>query len=260
MKLSGRNGRTGDMSCTRIGGTIMAELKYPQCKVIWCFAKKPAQEYELRPIKGDCLEEAGVPNRGHMLVNRTIKPKVGDLVWCNTAYCSVNGFIKQVKAFDGDTMIVQTRYKDKSKDYEFYVCECYGVVEMVFDIVGNLCYRRVPDVPGDLRDLIADVNPTEIASHIEEDNLRSWCHAWREAASYCLPTANAVELPAGKPGDYVKWKNGVSEKLYEINSIMTCKEGMRYDLGDLCPFVNHPAILEIMSQEEAERWMNDEDD
>lgn len=123
----------------------MAELKWPQCKVHWCFAKKPIHEFELRSTSGDCLEAIGVPDRGRMLVNRTIKPKVGDVVWCNNAYCNINGFVKQVKAFDGDTMIVQTRYKDASKDFEFYVCEFYGVVEMVFDQLGDLRYRRTED-------------------------------------------------------------------------------------------------------------------
>lgn len=123
----------------------MAELKWTQCKVHWCLAKKPIHEYELRHTAGNCLEELGVPDRAKMVVNRTIKPKVGDLVWCNNINCSIGGFIKQVKEFDGDTMIVQTRYKDKSKDFEFYVCEFYGVVEMVFDVIGDLRYRRAED-------------------------------------------------------------------------------------------------------------------
>lgn len=123
----------------------MNELKWPQCKVKWIFAKKPTHEYELLNTAGDCLEEVGVPSRGRALVNRTIKPKVGDLVWCNNAYCFINGFIKQVKSFDGEMMIVQTRYTDKSKDFEFHVCEFYGVVEMVFDLAGNLRYRRAED-------------------------------------------------------------------------------------------------------------------
>lgn len=120
----------------------MAEMKWGKCEVHWCLAKKPQHEYELRSIAGNCLEELGVPDRGQMLVNRKIKPKVGDLVWCNDALCSINGFVKQVKEYDGDTMIVQTRYKDKSKDFEFFVCEFYGVVEMVFDVMGGLRYRR----------------------------------------------------------------------------------------------------------------------
>ena len=120
----------------------MAELKWGQCKVQWCFATKPSHDYELRSIAGNCLEELGVPDRGKILVNRNIKPRVGDLVWCNNSLCNINGFVKQVKEYDGDTMIVQTRYKDKTKDFEFYVCEFYGVVEMVFDVIGDLRYRR----------------------------------------------------------------------------------------------------------------------
>lgn len=123
----------------------MAELKWPQCEVHWCHAKKPIHEYELRSIGGDCLEAVGIPDRGRMLVNRKIKPTVGDLVWCNNAFCSINGFVKQVKEIHGNTMIVQTRYKDKSKDFEFYVGEFYGVVEMVFDVLGDLRYRRADD-------------------------------------------------------------------------------------------------------------------
>ena len=69
------------------------------------------------------------------------------------------------------------------------------------------------------------------------------------------PTVDAVILPKGKPGDYVLWTNGVCERLFEIYSIMICKDGIRYDLGDLSPFVNHSHILKIMNREEAERWM-----
>ena len=61
------------------------------------------------------------------------------------------------------------------------------------------------------------------------------------------PTVDAVILPKGKPGDYVLWTNGVCERLFEIYSIMICKDGIRYDLGDLSPFVNHSHILKIMN-------------
>lgn len=43
-----------------------------------------------------------------------------------------------------------------------------------------------------LRGLIADVNPMEIAQHIEAGNLHVWCHAWRDAASSSLPSCDAV--------------------------------------------------------------------
>ena len=112
------------------------------CKVHWCLAKKPGREYELMSTKGICLEEVGIPSVGHVVVNRTIKPRVGDIVWCNDWRCCISGYLKQVKSFDGNAMIVTTRYKDRAKDFSFYVCEFYGVVELAFDQIGRLCYRR----------------------------------------------------------------------------------------------------------------------
>lgn len=40
----------------------------------------------------------------------------------------------------------------------------------------------------ELLGLIEDVNPTEIASHIEAGGLHTWCKAWRNAAKSCLAT------------------------------------------------------------------------
>jgi hypothetical protein len=116
------------------------ELK--PCKVQWCLAKKPKHEYQFKSTSGICLEEVGVPSKGTAVINRTIKPKVGDLVWCNNELCTIGGFLKQVKSFDGEEMIVQTRYKDHSKNYSFYCFEFYGVVELLFDSFGDLCYKR----------------------------------------------------------------------------------------------------------------------
>ncbi len=124
----------------------MVETKWDRCKVHWSLAKKPKHEYVLRSISGICLEEVGVPGKGTALINRTIKPKVGDLVWCNNSFGTINGFIKQVKSFDGEEMIVTTRYKDHSKNFQFYCFEFYGVVEMVFDSMGDLRYRRIENV------------------------------------------------------------------------------------------------------------------
>ena len=115
------------------------------CKVQWCLCDKPKKQLTLRSISGICLEEVGVPSRGQAVINRTIKPKVGDLVHCNNEFCSLGVFIKQVQSFDGEQMVVGTRYKDHSKNYSFYCFEFYGVVEMIFDNMGNLCYRRTPD-------------------------------------------------------------------------------------------------------------------
>jgi hypothetical protein len=35
----------------------------------------------------------------------------------------------------------------------------------------------------ELLGLIADINPTEIASHIAEGNLAEWCEIWRQVAT-----------------------------------------------------------------------------
>ena len=112
------------------------------CKVHWCLSKKPKDDFELRSTSGICLEQIGIPGSGKAVINRTIKPKVGDIVWCNNSFCTISGFLKQVKYFDGEEMIVTTRYKDYSKNFSFYVFEFYGVVEMIFDNMGDLCYRR----------------------------------------------------------------------------------------------------------------------
>ena len=119
----------------------MKETELKPCKVHWCTPRLPKFEYQLKSIGGICLEELGI-NGGRAVINRTIKPKVGDLVWCNNSFCCLNGFIKQVKSFDGEYMIVGTRYLDHSKNFEFYCFEFYGVVEFVFDKMGNIVYRR----------------------------------------------------------------------------------------------------------------------
>lgn len=122
------------------------ELK--PCKVHWCKPRLPKHEYELCSISGICLEEVGIPDKGRAVINRTIKPKVGDLVHCNTEFCTINGYIKEVKSFDGEQMVVGTRYKDHSKNFDFYCFEFYGVVEMVFDVMGNIVYRRADTEKG----------------------------------------------------------------------------------------------------------------
>lgn len=120
----------------------MPEMKWERCKFHMCETKKAKHTYQLRPIGGECLEEVGVPSKGHALINCQREPKVGDLVWCDNYMGTIHGYIKQVKSIDGDEMIVQTRYKDKSRDFEFYACAVYGVVEMVFDILGDLRYKK----------------------------------------------------------------------------------------------------------------------
>lgn len=122
---------------------MIRESDLEPCKVHWCYPRLPKHNYVLRSIAGICLEEVGIPDRGRAVINCTIKPKVGDLVHCNTKFCTINGYIKQVKQFDGEQMLVGTRYKDPSKNFDFYCFEFYGVVEMVFDVAGDIVYRRV---------------------------------------------------------------------------------------------------------------------
>jgi len=48
-----------------------------------------------------------------------------------------------------------------------------------------------------LQDMVYDVNAAEIASHIENDSLRSWCHGW---ASEMLRRISQIYLVGGKDG------------------------------------------------------------
>lgn len=68
------------------------------------------------------------------------------------------------------------------------------------------------------------------------------------------PTVDAVEMPKGKPGDYLEWDNRTGfRQIYHIRAVEICEDCMRYDLGKLSPVVNHPNIVRIMSREEAEK-------
>ena len=69
-----------------------------------------------------------------------------------------------------------------------------------------------------------------------------------------MATANAVELPKGKPGDYLEWDNGTGFKqIYCIYAVIICQDCMRYDLEKFAPAVDHKNIVRIMSREEAEK-------
>lgn len=69
-----------------------------------------------------------------------------------------------------------------------------------------------------------------------------------------IPPVDAVEMPKGRPGDYLEWDNGTGfRQIYHIHSVMICEDCMRYDLEKLAPVVNHPNIVRIMSREEAEK-------
>ncbi len=71
-----------------------------------------------------------------------------------------------------------------------------------------------------------------------------------------IPTFE-LTMGIGNIGDCVLWNTGVGERIFEIQAIEICRDGIRYDLGYICPFVNHKNIVRIMSREEAERMLND---
>lgn len=68
------------------------------------------------------------------------------------------------------------------------------------------------------------------------------------------PDVDAVEMPKGKPGDYLEFDNGAGfRQIYHIHAVMICEDCMRYDLEKFAPVVNHPGIVRILSLEEAEQ-------
>ena len=72
------------------------------------------------------------------------------------------------------------------------------------------------------------------------------------------PTVDAVELPKGKPGDYLEWDNGTGfKKIYCIYAVMICEDCVRYDLEKFAPEVNHKNIVRIMSKEQAVKEYRD---
>ena len=46
----------------------------------------------------------------------------------------------------------------------------------------------------DISGYVQDVNPKEIASHIEDDTLRQWCESWRSAVASSLDAINTHRM------------------------------------------------------------------
>lgn len=117
----------------------------PRIKGIDCYFCQ-ASHYERRitedRIHGDCLEDIGVviPNGGIAVVDRTIFPRVGDLVICCQKIGCLDEYIKQVFSF-GKEIIVGTRYKDKTRDFTFKAEEIRGVVRYVMDDKRNIIWE-----------------------------------------------------------------------------------------------------------------------
>lgn len=113
-------------------------------------AKRQARK--LVSIAGDCLEMAGlrIPRGANAIVDCSITPKVGDLVHCDNCFGTIQGYIKQVKEFRGETVIVGTAYEDESRDYIFEASVIYGVVTEAFDkLFGKCVYCRQTEKGGE---------------------------------------------------------------------------------------------------------------
>lgn len=96
-------------------------------------------------IYGPCLEKAGliIPRGAIAIVDCSITPKVGDLVHCDNYLGTCHGFIKQIKEFGDDFVIVGTSYLDESKDFKFDAYTIYGVITEAFDkLSGKRVYCR----------------------------------------------------------------------------------------------------------------------
>lgn len=77
-------------------------------------------------------------------------------------------------------------------------------------------------------------------------------------ADYLLE--NGVIIPPCKVGDYVEWDNGIgkNKRLHQIKGFYYEPEnGLRYDLGLVCPVITHQAITRIVPREEAEKALRD---
>lgn len=87
-----------------------------------------------------------------------------------------------------------------------------------------------------------------------------YADGWNSAVEIInnAPTVDAVELPKGRPGDYLEWDNGVGHRqIYAILSVMICKDCIRYELADFAPVVNHKGIVRILSPEEIEKLVKE---
>lgn len=118
----------------------MPRIKGIDC--YFCQASHHSQMITEDRVYGDCLEDIGIiiPNGGIAVVDRTIFPRVGDLVICCQKVGVLNEYLKQVFSFDKE-IIVGTRYKDKTRDFTFKAAEIRGVVRYVMDNNRNVIWE-----------------------------------------------------------------------------------------------------------------------
>lgn len=127
----------------------------PRIKGMNCYfslACSPIDMITKERVFGDCLEDIGIviPNGGFVVVDRTVFPKVGDLVICSQYAGAVMGEMLKMVFEIGEDVIVGTRYKDKTRDFTFKAGEIRGVARCVMDNKGNIlweCKRLKGEMP-----------------------------------------------------------------------------------------------------------------
>ena len=95
-------------------------------------------------FQGECLEALGIPSSGFAVIDPDAEPRVFDVVHCNDSAIAMCGYLKQIVR-TGDKPIVQTAYKDRSRDFLFFAKEIYGVCLRVLDEDRNVVWVRPPD-------------------------------------------------------------------------------------------------------------------
>ena len=75
-----------------------------------------------------------------------------------------------------------------------------------------------------LTDMVFDINPAEISSHIENDSLRQWCQTW---GSKMLEIISSI--PFAKDGNYEKgYQDGLNADKW-----IHCKDRLPDDLSEV---------------------------
>ena len=95
-------------------------------------------------FQGECLEALGIPSSGFAVIDPDAEPRMFDVVHCNDSAIAMCGYLKQIVR-TGDKPIVQTAYKDRSRDFLFFAKEIYGVCLRVLDEDRNVVWVRPPD-------------------------------------------------------------------------------------------------------------------
>ena len=118
-----------------------------------CFKKKPKRTLICKRSKddpkrlrtcsiyGDCLKQIGIPDKGKAVFDLSREIRVGDVVHCSKNAGTLNTYMKQVRRFEGEVIIVGTCYEDSEKDFEFEAAEIMGVCIKVMDEERNVVWE-----------------------------------------------------------------------------------------------------------------------